>query len=180
MSYVAIRVKEVDTYAHPPTPATLRYVSQRGDTAATPGERIEAVRQATPPPPGRRSRLGYISKDDFAKLIGCSRTRVIAWTRDEDPNYPEERYRIRLAALSNGRFTPDDFRRPDQPGPIAVRLEQLAAELRNVKDALHVAGLAHDRLAAQVSAMAEREKEREAAPRAQTAAATSRRVRRQK
>lgn len=149
-------------------------MSERAATSVTPAERIELVRQSIAPPEGRRSRLGYISKDDFAALIGCSRTRVIAWTNAENPDYPEERYRVRLAELSGGRFMPDDFRRPDQPGPLATRLEQLAKELSNLTKALHVAGLAHEELKGRVEAM-ERQVQK---PRVRTAAVTSPRVRR--
>lgn len=76
---------------------------------ATVRERIEDVRKHTPPLATRKARRGYISKDDFAVLLGISRSRIYAWTRDTNPQYPEEESRQKLADVSEGRYSPDDF-----------------------------------------------------------------------
>jgi hypothetical protein len=118
------------------------------EEAETVADRIEAIRRTIPPAPGRRSRLGYISKDDFAELIGTGRTRVIAWTTGQA--YPEARYRERLAELSKGRWLPADFARDAAP---TDRLAALEAEVERLADALDTAGKAYDRLRARVRAL---------------------------
>ncbi len=93
----------------------------------TPADRIEDVRRMTPSPRAH-GRLGHISKEDFAELIGVSRSRIFAWTRADNPEYPEERHRVRLAELSGGRYVPEDFAPPGReptPGTRAV-LERIA------------------------------------------------------
>lgn len=101
-------------------------MSEAGDT---PADRIEALRRSLPPKEGRRSRLGYPSKDDLAEMLGASRGRMIAWTTGE--GYPEPRYRIKLAELSKGRYSPEDFAPPSPAAlrALAVRQEELEAEV---------------------------------------------------
>lgn len=82
----------------------------------------------TPPPKGRRSRQGYISKDDFAKLLGVGRAAVYNWTRKKDPSYPDEAARKALARVSGGRYEPEDFARPRDPGTESLELRVAALE----------------------------------------------------
>jgi DNA-binding transcriptional regulator YiaG len=105
----------------------MRYVSRR-DTAENVAARIEDVRKRTPPPKGRRARKNSISKDDFAELLGVSRSRVYAWTRDKDPAYPEEPARKALARLSGGRYQPADFERPRVMATGSLELRVAALE----------------------------------------------------
>lgn len=65
-----------------------------------------------------------------------------------------------------------------QEADLQARLEELAVELENVKNSLHLAGLAHDELLARVKAV--EEQQRGIAPRAQPAAVASSQVRRQR
>jgi hypothetical protein len=120
-------------------------VSKR-DEPETVGDRIEAIRRTTPPPAGRKSRLGYISKEDFADLVGCGRSRIFAWTRTQWPQYPEERFRERLADLSRGRYQPDDFASPDDSAVRRAeqRLEPRVAALEEQMERLerHILGSA--------------------------------------
>lgn len=89
-------------------------MSPRKPKVETPAQRIEAIRRSLPPAEGRRSRLGYLSKDDFADLLGAGRSTVINWTTGKA--FPEERYRIELARLSGGQYAPEDFENPQSPG----------------------------------------------------------------
>ena len=116
---------------------TLRYVSGAGDT---PADRIEDLRRHLPPKEGRRSRIGHLSKDDFAELVGASRGRVIAWTTGVA--YPEPRYRVRLAELSEGRYQPDDFAPPNHTarqaelGAAVDRMERILEALADRVESL--------------------------------------------
>lgn len=113
----------------------MRYVS-KPETVA---ERIEDIRKRTPPPEGRLARHDYISKDDFADLIGISRSRIYAWTRHENPEFPDEDSRERLAKVSGGRYEPDDFVPDDREGG---RLARRIAALERTVDILerHIFG----------------------------------------
>lgn len=99
-------------------------------------ERIEDVRKLTPPPPGRQARRGYASKEDFAAIVGVSRSRIYAWTRATSPGYPEERYQERLAELSGGRYEPGDFGRPGVqralPEGVEAEVLRLARDVRRL------------------------------------------------
>lgn len=82
------------------------------------GERILAVRKMLPPKPGRRTRLGYLSGDDLADLLGVSRTRIPVW--ENGRGHPDPPQRERLAELSGGRFSPEDFERRSEPQPLPL------------------------------------------------------------
>lgn len=89
--------------------AILRYVSRRDGTNE---ERIEAIQRMLPPGPGVNSRTGYASLDRLAELLGTNRSHLIQWKKGTQPS---RRHREKLAELSGGRYSPDDFARP-RPG----------------------------------------------------------------
>lgn len=90
--------------------------------------RIEDMRKRTAPPENRQSRQGYASKEDFAVIVGVSRSRMFAWTRENDPEYPDERSCELLAAVSDGRYQPSDFLPSGEESTLATRLARLEAE----------------------------------------------------
>lgn len=98
-------------------------------------DRIEEIRKATPPPKGRKARNPYASKDDFADLLGVSRSRVIAWTHPDNPAYPDAKGREALARLSHGRYQPSDFAPPTQPerGSLARRVSAIEAAVATIE-----------------------------------------------
>lgn len=98
--------------------------------AETVADRIRAVIRSLPPKDGRRARIDHISIDDFAELLGAKRSRVITWTKGR--GYPNEQYQQRLADLSAGRYTPDDFRKPD----LSVLEPELREQVRELRDLL--------------------------------------------
>lgn len=118
----------------------MRYVSRRRDLLRTPAERIEAIRKTIPPPPGRRARNAYISKDDFATLIGAGRSTVISWTTGK--SFPNPHYQEVLAEMSQRRFEPADFA---DPNGVSHAERRAARRLEPRLDALEeqVARLAH-------------------------------------
>lgn len=122
----------------------------------TVAERIEVVRKATPPPEGRRTRKPYISKDDLAELVGCSRSRMYAWTRKEQPGYPEPQWQERLAELSGGRFQPADFSKAGEAAAQKDRLEELEDEVARLTKGQEEAQATHDLLLARVEAVERR------------------------
>jgi transcriptional regulator with XRE-family HTH domain len=79
-----------------------------GDTESV-ADRIENVRQTIPPPKGRAARNPYISMEDFAEVLDVSRATIFRWYRGEGI---DEQNRQKLAGLSQGRYTPDDFMQP--------------------------------------------------------------------
>lgn len=99
-------------------------MSERDSAAPTTiAERIDAVQRGLPPKDGVRTRTGYASLDYFAELLGTNRQRIIDWKNGGEPDL---RYRERLAELSKGQFTPDDFARPRAA---RAELEARVAEL---------------------------------------------------
>jgi transcriptional regulator with XRE-family HTH domain len=112
----------------------MRYVSLPSRDGETVAERIRAVIDATPPQPGRQSRLGHISIEDFAKLLGTSSQRVYEWLNTA--SYPGEKNAERLAEASKGRYTAEQFMRPAplRTQATARRLEQLEAAVRQIED----------------------------------------------
>lgn len=99
----------------------------------TVAERIVDLMQSLPPKEGRNSRLGHISIEDFAELLGTSKQRLIDWRKGE--GFPDDRNRERLAAVSEGRYEADDFRGPGAAGrrEMAVRLEELEAKVASLR-----------------------------------------------
>lgn len=85
-------------------------MSEREAPPETVAQRVSALIAALPPKPGRKSRLGHISIEDFAELLGTTKARVIEWRKGDA--YPDEKNRERLAAVSGGRYTADDFKGP--------------------------------------------------------------------
>lgn len=132
MSYVSRRVKGLDTYRLPAPSDKMRYVSQR--KPATVRERIEDLRKRTPPPEGRKARRHYASKDDFAAILGIGRSRIYAWTRTDDPEYPDEISREKLAALSDGRYRPSDFvPGENEAGSLSRRIDALQKQVERLE-----------------------------------------------
>lgn len=88
-------------------------MSLRREEGETSADRVRKLRKSLPPDPAlKKPKLTYASQDYFAKLVGApegaqGRQRVIAWERDGAE--PELRYRERMAELSGGVYTPDDF-----------------------------------------------------------------------
>lgn len=135
-THVSESIIRVDTYqAGSDLPvsakcAILRYVSRRDGTNK---ERIEEIQRLLPPAAGVRSRTGYASLDELAALLGTNRSHVIQWKKGSEPS---RRHRERLAELSGGRYSPDDFvrRRPGSRRELAAledrvrALEELAKE----------------------------------------------------
>lgn len=67
-------------------------------------------------------------------MLGVSRAAVYNWTREKEPSYPEEPARKALAKASRGRYTPEDFEKPREPGKGSLdlrveRLERVVATL---------------------------------------------------
>lgn len=100
----------------------------QGETVA---ERIENVRKSLPPTVGRKSRNPYPSKDDFASILGAARQLVIDWTIHGVE--PSGEYRRKLAALSSGRYQPDDFMTRRETQRLAARVGSLERSLRRVE-----------------------------------------------
>ena len=95
-------------------------------------ERIRQLIDSLPPKPGRRSRIGHISIEDFAELAGVSKGRLIAWMKGEAS--PDAKNRARLAAASQGRYQAEDFigREELERGEQRGRLEELEAALNRL------------------------------------------------
>lgn len=92
--------------------------------------RIAALMKSLPPKEGRKSRLGHISIEDFAALLETSKQRVIDWRNGK--SYPDLRNRERLAAVSRGRYVPDDFKGPttESKASTLARLEALERKVQ--------------------------------------------------
>lgn len=123
----------------------MRYVSLRKTTVA---EKIEELIRQTPPLEGRNSRLGHISKEDFAVVLGVSKSALFNWL---DGAEPDPSNRERLAAASGGRYSPEDFATGPDERPVKNR--DLRDRLRLLEDA-HVR--LRDEFDAAVRAMAQR------------------------
>lgn len=139
-------------------------MSPSPQTDETAAERINALIKALPPKEGRRSRLGHISIEDFAELLGTTKQRVIDW-RSGDA-FPDGKNRERLAEVSAGRYRADDFRGPVTAGKVetAARLAALEEEVAVLREALDVARKAQRATLRRLSAL---EKAAESRPRTQ-------------
>lgn len=113
--------------------AQTRYVSERNGQHDTVAHRIKKLMESIPPKEGRNSRLGHISIEDFADLIGSSKQRVIDWRKGT--SFPDETNRARLEAVSGGRYSADDFKRPTEAEQQA-RLEELSGEVEDLRFAI--------------------------------------------
>jgi hypothetical protein len=109
-------------------------VSEREETNE---DRINAIQRLLPPAAGVKTRLGYASLDELARLVGTNRSHVIAWKKGTEPS---RKHREKLAELSGGRYQADDFIvRPVTllaARSAALSLDGLAQALRLVEDAL--------------------------------------------
>ena len=101
------------------------------------GERIEQIRRSLQPPPHRRSRLGYMSVDDFAAMIGTTRQQVMALIYGT--SRPNAKNREKLALASGGVFSAKDFLEPREPTELEVvhgKIDQLIVRFRAVEKEL--------------------------------------------
>lgn len=122
-------------------------MSQRNGQPETVADRVKSVIESTPPREGRRSRLGHISIEDFADLLGTTKARVIEWRKGTA--FPDQTNRDRLAGASGGRYSADDFKGPsaeENRDLLAVLREEVAALTR----ALDVSRGEHRKLAQRV------------------------------
>lgn len=100
-----------------------------GETVA---ERVKKIRKSLAPRPGVKSRSGYADMDYFAELVGApDRQRVIAWEKGGEPQAP---YRLRLAELSEGVYSPEDFRIHFSQAELVRRLEDVERRLAEIED----------------------------------------------
>lgn len=105
-------------------------MSAREETNA---DRIDANQRMLPPAKKVRSRLGYASLDELARLVGTNRSHIIQWKKGTEPS---RQHRYRLAELSGGRYQPDDFRVRPEATTASLnaarinRLEEWMAELQ--------------------------------------------------
>lgn len=101
-------------------------------------DRIENVRRAIPPKQGVRARVPYASVDYFAELLGTNRQRINDWINKGTE--PQPRYRQKLAELSKGRYTPDDFAEAQGGGGISRRLAELEVQMASVLERQDLGG----------------------------------------
>jgi transcriptional regulator with XRE-family HTH domain len=109
--------------------------------------------QMLPPKQGRNSRLGHISIEDFAALVGTTKQRVIDWRKGNA--YPDSRNRVRLAEVSGGVYTPDDFKGPSLPArqAMADRMIVIEEAVADLTTALDVAQQANAEIRERVAAL---------------------------